>query len=43
MQLFPEWFLERHLHLALTAVEREALELVFARLATAALELGEHM
>jgi len=38
MQLFPEWFLERHLHLALTAVERDALELVFARLATAALE-----
>ncbi|MEY4376206.1 MAG: hypothetical protein RJB26_756, partial [Pseudomonadota bacterium] len=38
LQLFPEWFLERHLHLALTANERHALELVFARLAMAALE-----
>lgn len=37
MQLLPEWFLERHLHLALSTDERHALESVFARLAVAAL------
>jgi len=37
MQLLPEWFLERHLHLALTADERHQLELAFANLAVAAL------
>ena len=38
MQLLPEWFLERHLQLALGADERHALERSFAQLAAAALE-----
>lgn len=37
LQLLPEWFLERHLHLVLGADERNQLELAFARLAAAAL------
>jgi N-acetylmuramate 1-kinase len=38
MQLFPDWFLGRHLGQAIDAATRDALELTFARLAAAALE-----
>ena len=38
LELFPEWFLERHLQLSLSAAERDGLERAFAQLITAALE-----
>lgn len=38
MMLFPDWFCDRHLQLALTAADREALDRVFEVLIAAALE-----
>ncbi len=38
MRLFPEWFLERHLHITLTASQQEAMESVYLSLAHSALE-----
>ncbi len=36
MRLFPDWYVTRHLGIALGAAERDALETAFARLAVAA-------
>ncbi len=38
MQLFPDWFLTRHLEMTLSAAERQLLAHAFERLADAALE-----